>query len=437
MALAEWAIRGAVIALILCTCATVEADDGSPTAVATRLMANSPYKVEIASSDGSKVLITHALTLERRRLWERPGIGALAFSPDGAWLYAVTHSGEVVAIDSDSGKVTAVGRVPVRAGERVVDASGLGPADHYAISVVIASPGGGPKACPQWTAPRRVVLRRPIAGGGAQLEAREGWPDDQRTARLSAISPNTRHKATLAGPALLSEGRFGAASGPISKAPLPAGAFQIDWMRDSAGLAVFYPRRTPGSCPAALGARFFRHEASGWSEWTLPDGVELARGNLPWSGPAAAPDGMRWLGVEARGVVLVEPSPRFRPKVALVAPPSVVWPKLRPGVRGLPALAGGPLRLAELLMESGDLDAAEDELQRQGPGVTAAALARVRARLAKLQQVRLRRATELGLAADDLRSRKGTPLQATAVADEDEAAPLAEPATAGQGAATP
>lgn len=387
--------------------------------VAARLLANSPYKVEIASSDGNKVMVTNALTLERRRLWERRGIAALAFSPDGVWLYAVTKSGEVVAIDSDGGSVTALGKVPVRAGEQVVDAIGTGPADHFAVSVVLAGATGGPLACPHWTSPRRVLLRRPVAGGGTQLEAREGWPDDQRTPRTSVISPNTRWKASIVGPTLVSEARFGGNGGTISKSPLPAGASQIDWMRDSAGMAVLYPRRAASGCPAALGARFFRLEGGAWGEWTLPDSVDVARSQLPWSVAAAAPDGMRWLGVESRGVVLVEPWPRFRPRIALVAPYSEVWPKMRPGVRPLPALSGGVLRLAELLMESGDLDAAEDELQRHAASAPATAVAKVRARLAKLQDVRLRRVQELGLKADDVRSRKGVPLQAPAAAVED------------------
>lgn len=211
--------------------------------LAARLMQSAPYRVEIASSDGSKLLITNALTLERRRLLEKKGIAALAFSPDGAWVYAVTAGGEAWAVDPDGGKTVLVGTAPLAAGEAVVDAVGLGPADQLALQVVIARAAAAGKGCLNWTAPRRVALRKGLEPGAqTRMEARPGWPEDRRTPRLGAISPNTRIKASVIGPILQGEGRFGAASGQISRTALPAGTFAIDWMRDSAGVAVYYPR---------------------------------------------------------------------------------------------------------------------------------------------------------------------------------------------------
>jgi hypothetical protein len=383
----------------------------SRASLAARLMQTAPYRVEVATTDGSKLQITNGLTLERRRLLEKPGIAALAFSPDGAWLYAVTQSGEAWAVDPDAGKTVLVGKAPVGQGERVVDAVGLGPMDQLAVQVVIAK-GSSPKGCAMWAAPRRVILRKPADGSStARIEAREGWPEDRRTPRLSAISPNTRIKAAVIGPILQAEGRFGAPSGQISRSSLPAGTYAVEWMRDSAGVAAYYPRAPASGCKYRVGMRVFRSdEGKGWAEWTLPDSVDLLRGDQAWQDAEAAPDGMRWLATDPRGVLLVEPLPRFRGKLALIAPPSVAAPKLRPGVRALPSLVGGAVRLAELLMETGDLDAAEAEIAAQEGRASAAELAPLRSRLAKLQDTRARRAAELGLSLDDVRSAKGTPV---------------------------
>lgn len=409
--------------------------------LAARLMQSAPYRVEVASSDGTKLLITNGLTLERRRLLEKKGLAALAFSPDGAWVYAVTSTGEAWAVDPDGGKTLLVGTAPVAAGEFVVDAVGLGPVDQLALQIVIAKGIPNAKGCPNWTAPRRVLLRKSLeAGAQTRLEARPGWPEDRRSQRLAAISPNTRVKAAVIGPILQGEGRFGAASGQISRTALPAGTYAVEWMRDSAGVAVYYPKVASKNCKFRLGLRTFRSEDSkGWSEWTLPDPVELVRGDQAWQDASVAPDGMRWLGTDPRGVVLIEPLPRFRGKIALVAPASVTVPKLRPGVRALPSMVGGNLRLAELLLETGDLDAATAELAQQEGKAAPAELATLRKRLTKLEEVRDRRAAELGVSLDDLRSAKGTPVvpaKAATVPDDDAVEP-ASAATATSGPAEP
>ncbi len=430
MSLPAWS--GVVLA-ITATVAAVQAQAEPPKADATaRLIQTAPYKVEVASSDGNKVLITNAFTLERRRLWERPGVAALAFSPDGVWLYAVTSGGEAVAIDPDAGKVVPLGKLPIQAGEQVVDAVGVGPTDQYGVAAILAKPQGpvAARGCSNWTAPRRVVLHRGFDGSAPRLEAREGWPDDQRTPRTRSVSPNTKTKVSIVGPALQAEAQFGAGGTTISKTALPVGAFQIDWMRDSQGLALHYPKRAEGACKYRVGTRFYRQDGA-WNEWNLPDGVDTVRGDQPWPTPAAAPDGMRWLGVSVRGVELVEPLPRFRGKVALIAPPSSAWPKLRPGVRALPSLVGGPLRLAELWLETGDLDQAAVEVDRAEKTAPPAATAKLRSRLQKLLEVRARRAQELALPLADLRSNKqapATPASAPQAPDDDAVEPAA-PAT--------
>ncbi|MBI5610115.1 MAG: hypothetical protein HY902_14665 [Deltaproteobacteria bacterium] len=421
----------ALLAAILTLAAAPAGAEPARSDATARLIQTAPYKLEVASSDGNKVLITNAFTLERRRLWERPGVAALAFSPDGVWLYAVTSSGEAVAIDPDAGKVVPLGKLPIQAGEQVVDAVGIGPTDQFGLAAILAKPQGpvAARGCSTWTVPRRVVLHRAFDGTAPRLEAREGWPDDQRTPRTRAVSPNTKTKVSIAGPALQAEAQFGAGGTTISKTALPVGAFQIDWMRDSQGLALHYPKRAEAACKFRVGTRFYRQEG-GWTEWNLPDGVDTVRGDQPWPTPAAAPDGMRWLGTSVRGVELIEPLPRFRGKVALIAPPSSAWPKLRPGVRALPSLVGGPLRLAELWLETGDLDQAGVEIDRAEKTAAPAAVAKLRGRLQKLIEVRARRAQELALPLVDLRSNKQAPAAATTgptAPDDDAVEPPAAP----------
>ena len=395
-----------------------------------------PYKIEIATTDGSKLLLTDALTLERRKLLDKPGLAAVAFSPGGEWLYAVGGDGEVIAVEPDKAKTVTVGRVLVRPGEYVVDAVGLGPADQWALQILVAQSNQPPpkSGCAQWKMPHRIVIRRQVGGpAAATTEVKDGWPDDQRGPRLAAVSPNTRYRAQVVGPVVQAEGRFGAPSGQLSRAPLPVNPFAIDWMHDSAGLGVLYAKRPDATCLARVGLRVLRDDGGrkpGWDEWTVPETIELVRGDQPGQSPTLLVDGMRWLGVEPRGVVLVEPVPRFRGKVALVAPPSVGWPKVRPGIRPQASISGGNLRMVELLMETGDLDGAEDELTAVSARAQPAEVAKIRARMAKLADVRNRRAQELGVSLDDLRAKKGLPAPPRALPVEDDAVELPAGATA-------
>ena len=393
-----------------------------------------PYKIEVATADGAKLLLTDALTLERRKLLDKPGLAAVAFSPGGEWLYAVANDGEVLAVEPDKAKVVTVGRVLVRPGEFIVDAVGLGPADQWALQVLVASAAQQPKAgCALWKMPHRIVMRRGIgASAPATTEVKDGWPDDQRGPRLAAVSPNTRYRAQVVGPVVQAEGRFGAASGQLSRTPLPSNVFALEWMHDSAGLGVLSAKRADGACAARVGLRVLRDDTgkkAGWDEWTLPDSVDLVRGDQPGQNPNLLVDGMRWLGVEARGVVLIEPLPRFRGKLALVAPPSVAWPKVRPGIRPQASISGGNLRLVELMMETGDLDSAEDELAAIGAASRPAEVAKLKARLAKLTDVRARRAPELRLTLDDLRSQRGRATSPTAPPPDADAVEQAAPVT--------
>ena len=204
----------------------------------------------------------------------------------------------------------------------------------------------------------------------------------------------------------------------MNRTPLPPETNYVQWQRDSQGVVALWPRKARGTCRHLLGMRAWRNspgKESGWAEWTLPERVELVRGDLARA-PEWTPDGMRLLGVEPRGVVLVEPAPRHRGPLALVAPPSSVWPRVRPGVRPLPTTVGGQLRLTELLLEQGDIDAADKQLAIAGKS-GGAEVDRLRKRLAHLQETRQRRAEELRASVEELRSDKAPP------------APLPQPTT--------
>lgn len=377
----------------------------------TALIKNAPYRVEIATTDGAKVSITNAFTLERRRVYEAPAILGLAFSPDGAWLYVVNGAGEVLAVDVDSARTQPLGKVALKAGEVVVDVVGAGSMEAPDATVLL---GQGPEPvlgqCGAWTGPRRARLHRdPTVKSPGKPEWKDGWPDDASTPRLAAVSPNTKYRVTIQGGNLLAAGRFGGGDFKLNRTQVPGNVTDLDWMRDSEGLVATWPRRAQGTCRHLLGLRAWRHpgeksKESGWNEWTLSETVEVVRGDLPravqW-----APDGMRLMGVDARGVLLIEPAPRFRGPLALVAPASKLWPKLRPGVRALASTAGGALRLTELLMEQGDLDAARKQLALDG-AAGGPDVQRLQQRLAKLEEVRLRRAEELHLDLNELRSQK-------------------------------
>jgi len=365
----------------------------------TALVKNAPYRVEVATTDGQKVMITNGYTLERRRVFEAPAIAGVAFSPDGAWLYVVTGTGEIVALAADSAKASSLGRVALHPGEVVVEVVGQGSAETQAVTVLL---GEGPAplvgSCGTWNHPRRASLQRDAAQRAlARAEFRDGWPEPGASEHTAAVSPNTRYRVRINGGNLVAAGRFGAGDVQINRSPVPAGASSLQWMRDSEGVIVASARKPAGACRYRLGLRAYRDTegSGGWSEWTLPESVEVTRGDVR-EGLSWAPDGMRLVGVDSRGVVLVEPAPRHRGQVALIAPPSTWWPRIRPGVRPLapPTSAqGSTLRHPELLLEVGDLDAAGKLLAQSreaGPE-----LQRLKQRLERLVEVRERRAQEL------------------------------------------
>jgi hypothetical protein len=405
----------------------------------TALIKNAPYRVEIATTDGAKVLMTNAFTLERRRVYEAPAIAGMAFSADGAWLYVVTGAGEVLAVDADTARTQPLGKLVFKPGEVVVDVLGAGTLETADLTVLL---GQGPEPvlgqCGVWTGQRRARLHRDFAiKTPVKPELKDGWPEEANTPRLAAVSPNTKYRVTIQGGSLLAAGRFGGGDFKLNRTAVPPGVTDLDWMRDSEGLVATWPRRAQGGCKHLVGLRAWRHpgeksKESGWNEWTLTETVEVVRGDLT-RGVQWAPDGMRLLGVDVRGVLLIEPAPRFRGPLALVAPPSRLWPKLRPGVRALASTAGGALRLTELLMEQGDLDAARKQLAMDGtaggPDVQ-----RLQQRLVKLEEVRLRRAEELHLDLNELRSQK-MPRSSKPALPQPEAGD--EPAVQPPGAPTP
>ena len=363
----------------------------------TALVQNAPYRAEVATSDTGKVLLTNAFTLERRRVWEAPtAIAALAFSPDGSWLYAATRAGEIVAVDPDKATVRPLARVALTAGEQVVALQGAGGLDMPAVSVRIGAPDPPPfEACPTWHALRSVVVRRSTAGTApARTDNADGWGDGSAAWHGGAVSPNTKLRVEVSAGNLEARGRFGAPSVRINKAPLPGVVLGITWMRDSRGVVLGHARGLAGRCRSGVGVHAYRNSGAAdgsWAEWALPADIDVtqpgwARTALEW-----APDGMRWLGVGPRGVLLIEPAPRHRGVVNWIAPPSTAWPAIRPGVRPLVTAGSGATLHAELLIEQGDLDAAAGVLAagQGGPDV-----GRLHQRVLHLRDVAARRARE-------------------------------------------
>ena len=371
------------------------------------LIRNAPYRVEVATSDGVKVSLSNALTLERRRVFDGPNTAAFGFSPDGAWLYVATASGELFAVDPDSAAQERLGKVPLAAEQSVVEIVGAGGATQQEFTVLLGTrtvPSQGP--CPTWRDPQRLHVRHSAGTKAvAMTAAQPGWAEPPEANRTAPTSPNTKYRAAVRGAALVAEARFGGGDFRLSRTALPNHLQDLQWMRDSAGVVATFARKATGTCRQRPGLRVWRDDpkpgAVGWQEWTLPDAIEVARPDLR-TGLQWASDGMRLLGVEARGVVLIEPAPRFRGTVALIAPPSTIWPKFRPGVRPLTASAPPALRHAEILLEQGDLDAAARKL-RLVKETEARALTQ---RLKKLEEVRQRRAEEWNLDLAELRSDK-------------------------------
>ena len=193
-------------------------------------------------------------------------------------------------------------------------------------------------------------------------------------------------------------------------------------MRDSRGLFVLARRKRARGCAHRLTLSSYRQPDSqrpswkrqhDWLAWALPADVEIVRGDLAHEDPQWAPDGMRLIGYGPGGVVLIEPGERFRGHVSVIAPPSKLWPIVRPGVRSL-ATGVGSLRMAEILLEQGDLDAAAAAMAaakaKGGSGSKSSEIKRLRKRLARLEAVRERRAKEFGLPLSALRSGHNQPL---------------------------
>lgn len=370
------------------------------------IIRNAPYRVEVATSDGKKLSLTNAFTLERRRIFDGPTVAAYGFSPDGAWLYVVTETGQLFAIEPDLATVEKLGTLQKTPEQVIVDLQGAGNTGQLDFQVLLAK-GKPPEVgtCPTWTEPTRVRVRREaMAKGNAKLETLTGWPET-KTAHSSAISPNTKYRAQIHDGSLTASARFGGGEFKLNRTVVPGNVLDLQWMRDSDGLVALLPRKPASGCKQRPGIRVWRDDdkpgAVGWQEWTAPEALELVRPDVH-AGLDWAPDGMRLLGVMPQGVVVVEPAPRFRGNLSLIAPPQKLWPKFRPGQRALPASAPPAQRHAELLMEQGDLDATRKLLK----GVNENDAKPLFARLRKLEEVRQRRAEELLLDSAELRSDK-------------------------------
>ncbi|MCB9738419.1 MAG: hypothetical protein H6747_04060 [Deltaproteobacteria bacterium] len=381
-----------------------------------RLVQNAPYRVQVATSDATSIRITDAYTLERSRIYAGDNVHGYAFSGDGAWLYAVVaakatgkaHVVEVLAIEVQTAQQRRLGRITLASGESLVHVEGGG--DESELRVIVSfGVGKGSEAstgCARWSKVRRLRLRQKNGAEPRQetleqpLQLRDGL-------RRKSVSPNTRIRLEL-GSGLIAHGRFGSTEQlRLDRDPVPKHAVGLAWMRDSKGVFVGVRRSAQGACDERLGGRFYRQpegRGRGWDAWDVPSDVRLVRGDLQGAGPDWAPDGMRMVGVQDGKIVLVEPAPRFRGKVAVIAGSSAHWPQIRPGVRSL-AVGAGALRHTEILLEQGDLEGAAERLERDGPSGPAAERKRLAARLEKLRAVRARRAPEFGVADCALSSR--------------------------------
>lgn len=432
---------------------TLRKDDRPPPSPVTTLVRNAPYRVEVVTTNGKKVLISNALTLERRRILLAEAILAYAFSPDGAWLYVAQRprpdaDAELVAVDPRTARVERLGGLQLAKGEVVVHLEPHGNAEVlHAIAVIGQGPApavSGP--CGTWRKQRRVRLKRPAAGGKVRRLEHDGPPEGHMGHRHKTTSPNTKRRAVLEAGRVRVLGRFGGKGKTLADERAPGGAAHLSWMQDSEGLLVFARDRADG-CRHRLAVSALREpepqpdsrRRARWRRLDGPDGVQVMRGALPSEEPQVTPDGMRLVGVAADGkVVLLEPWPRFDPgapsptpgdakdgriPATAIAPATTLWPVVRPGVRPLGG-PQGPLRHAALLIEQGQLDAGAAQLEALAkrhagqPGVDKAA-AQLRARLAKLRRVYARRVPELGLPPLE----GAEPAPATAPAD----APKTEP----------
>ena len=380
--------------------------DKPPPNPVQQLVQNAPYRVYVATTNGTKVVITDAYTLERRRVFVADAVGGYAFSSDGHWLYVVHGGGRsrtVSAVAVNTAKARVLATIRLHRGEDVVEVLGHGDEAAAFVTVVVGRgvPWRAGQGCTKPTHLRRIRLRE--TKGSLRREEILGAHDLTFPARHRVVSPNTRYTAQL-GATLTIHGRFGGDGvGRLNKRPLPAHPLGVRWMRDSRG--VFLPIKRPGTCPHLKGLANFRQPQSqfaswrrqhDWLDWRVGENVQLVRGDLIHQDLSWAPDGMRLVGMTTRGVVLVEPLVRHADHISLIAPPSTLWPAVRPGVRTI-ASGSGELRHAEILLEQGSLDAAEARLRGAPVGQ---ARARLLSRLAKLRSVLARRTAEFAALQD-------------------------------------
>lgn len=379
-----------------------------------QLVQNAPYRVHVATTNGTKITITDAYTLERRRIFVAPHIAAYGFSSDGHWLYVAHGTGPtrtIVAVAVTTAKARTLGTIRLRRGESLIELRGHGHQGAVHLTLVVGKGGRwrSGAACTKPRNIRRIKFReRPAKPGKPALLGKEQLPGPHELRfprRRSRVSPNTRYIVEL-GASLTIRGRFGKdGEGRLNKSGLPARSLGLRWMRDSRGVFVSNQRR--GACRHLKGLASFRQPKSqfaswrrqrDWLAWRVPSHIQLVRGDLAHQDLTWAPDGMRLIGISPRGVVVVEPVVRHGGHVSVIAPPSTLWPAVRPGVRTIATGSGG-LRHAEILLEQGQLDAAQARLTQ---AKSSALRVKLMNRLDKLRRVRTRRLKEFGGASETL-----------------------------------
>ncbi len=384
------------------------------------LAQSAPYRIHVATSDGKKVVITDAYTLERWRVFAAEDVRGYAFNNDGAWLYVVHDAGVVSSVNVRNGKAKRMATVKLPDGVEVVEVIGHGKGNHRFVTVVV---GKGPRPlvgqpCGTWSGIKRFRIRQKATWPKATVITERGMHDLRLRRRRKGTSPNTRYEVFL-GKQLKATNKIGGGSvGVLNRKPLPSRSIGFRWMRDSRGVIVKHRRTTANGCRHRLGVVSFRqpeaqrvawYRQRRWTRWSLPADVSVVRGDLAHNDVLWAPDGMRVVGVRNGKAVVIEPVARHRGHVAVISPATRYWPAVRPGVRSL-VVGTGALRHAEILTEQGDLDTARTQLAaalaRTSPKPTEDSVKRLRKRIGKLEVVRRRRALEIGVTDASLRGRR-------------------------------
>ena len=415
---------------------TIKRDPPPPNPI-RELAQSAPYRVHVASSDGKKLTITDAYTLERWRLLEDEAIAGYAFSNDGHYLYAVHGANVLSSVVVETGKASAMSRLELKEGEVVIEVIGHGNRGHRFVTVVV---GQGPpprvgQPCGSWRGLRRLRVRQRSSWPKATVIVEKGPHDLRRKRRKKGTSPNTRYEVLLGSQLMLNNKIGGGSVGKVNRKPLPPRALGFEWMRDSRGVVVKAAAPSLNGCRHRLTLRSFRQPATqrkawyrqrNWEAWQLPADVELVPGSMDHQDVEWTPDGMRVIGVQGGRAVLIEPLPRHRGHVSVITPPIALWPVVRPGVRSL-ATGTGVLRHAEILAEQGDLDSARRQLaaalQKDAGKPSPEEVARLRKRLARLDSIRQRRAAELGESDASLRGQRALPVDGGTAAAVDDSPP--------------